>query len=74
MGGDGITLPKITKCADIKRKKKKPSHSVRHRGLVNVVILFALASPSPAPLPPSSTNQCGSLSSMTNSRELPYLF
>jgi hypothetical protein len=27
VGGDGITLPKITKCADIKRQKK-PSHGV----------------------------------------------
>ncbi len=26
-GGDGITLPKITKCDDI-RRQKKPSHSV----------------------------------------------
>jgi hypothetical protein len=34
---DGITLPKITKCADIKRKKTVTAY--RHRGVVTVVTL-----------------------------------
>jgi len=36
-GGDGITLPKITKCADI-RRQKKPSHSAPSWGVFYVVI------------------------------------
>jgi hypothetical protein len=36
--GDGITLPKITKCADIKRRKKNRHIAHRHRGVFYVVI------------------------------------
>jgi hypothetical protein len=37
VGGDGITLPKITKCADIKHKKTRHM-AYRHRGVFYVVI------------------------------------
>jgi hypothetical protein len=37
VGDDGITLPKISKCADIKRKKN-PSHRVPSLGVFYVVI------------------------------------
>jgi hypothetical protein len=36
-GDDGITLPKVTKCADIKRKKNRHIE-YRHRGVFYVVI------------------------------------
>jgi hypothetical protein len=37
-GDDGITLPKMTKCADIKRKKNRHM-AYRHRGVFYVVIV-----------------------------------
>jgi hypothetical protein len=43
-GDDGITLPKITKCADIKRKKNRHIED-SHRGVFYVVIAEAREDP-----------------------------
>ncbi len=67
-GNDGITLPKITKCADIKRKKTRHI-AYRHRRVVNVVTLSrpcplhlrSVWDPDPNPHvfgPPWSGNKC----------------
>jgi hypothetical protein len=54
--GDGITLPEIKKCADIKRKKSRHiAHC--HRGVANVVTLSLPCPALPSPhLPVNGTS------------------